>query len=63
MEPNPFVKFITKELVEALEKQNDGRSENQDRKRKRPFFPRKDNFLYRWFGMVPYSLKMWRKKQ
>ncbi|WP_175487404.1 YqzE family protein [Alteribacillus persepolensis] len=55
MEPNPFVKYITQQIVEAL-----------DNRFKRPSKHTRShkhgNFSTRWFGMLPHSLRItWRK--
>ncbi|MFZ4452110.1 YqzE family protein [Salibacterium aidingense] len=61
MKPNPFLKFITKEMVEAL----DERMNKKKRKRKnfRSLFNLKHSG-FRWFGMLPFSFKIaWQKRK
>ncbi|MFB4164823.1 YqzE family protein [Alteribacillus sp. JSM 102045] len=56
MKPNPFVKYITQELVEAID----------NRLKKTPNVSRSrhiNNFWTRWFGILPYSVSMVFKKK
>lgn len=51
MKTNDYVKYITKEFVQYIDQPKD------ERKRlKREKKDRRADFLYRWFGIVPYVL-------
>ncbi|SFE30316.1 YqzE family protein [Alteribacillus iranensis] len=57
MKPHPFVKFITEEIVGAIDQKN-------DRSKKTKSTTTKEGFWSKWFGMVPYSVKMsWKQRR
>ncbi|RSL34537.1 YqzE family protein [Salibacterium salarium] len=62
VKPNPFVKYVTKEIVEALDERMQYRA-----KTKKSLSFRKihlNQFGFRWFGMLPSSLKIaWEKRK
>lgn len=60
MKTNDYVKYLTKEFVQYIDQPKDERKKLKQEK--------KDNradFLYRWFGIIPYvfMLKMREKKE
>ncbi|MCF6094204.1 YqzE family protein [Microaerobacter geothermalis] len=54
MSSNDLVKYLTVEMVRFLEKP---RKEN-----KREEVKIRENWSSRWFGLIPFSLKMWMKR-
>ncbi|SFP22572.1 YqzE family protein [Salibacterium halotolerans] len=59
MTPNPFLKYIIKEAVQALET----RVDSGKKEKKRHAF-RAERIGVRWFGLLPLSFKMvWQKRK
>lgn len=57
MSTNDYVKFMAERLIQRLETPKEERREMKKERKQM-----KTPFLMNWFGMVPYSLKMWMKK-
>jgi protein-arginine kinase len=60
MKTNDYVKYLTQTVVQYIDQPKDERKKLRQEKR-----DRKADFLYRWFGIVPYAmmLKMREKKE
>ncbi|MGY4690270.1 hypothetical protein [Salibacterium sp. K-3] len=58
MTPNPLLKDIIKQAVEALE----ARMGQQKKKKERHGF-RLEQIGFRWFGLLPLSIKVARQKR
>lgn len=56
MSHNEYVKFITEQLVTAMN------TSKQDRKKKREKKKDMTTFSNRWFGLFPFTIKLMLKK-
>ncbi|RSL30946.1 YqzE family protein [Salibacterium salarium] len=60
MKPNPFVKYVTKEIVEAIDERAQHKSKSPVRFTKLNL----SHIGFRWFGMLPSSFKIaWKKRK
>ncbi|WP_139185879.1 YqzE family protein [Alteribacillus bidgolensis] len=55
MTPHPFVKYLTQQIVEALDNRVTQKSKVSTSKNL-------NNFWTRWFGMLPYSISVTLRK-
>lgn len=53
MKTNDYVKYLTQTVVQYIDQPRDERKKLRQEKR-----DRKADFLYRWFGIVPYVLML-----
>lgn len=60
MKTNDYVKYITQTVVKYMDQPKDERKKNRIEKRES-----KPDFIYRWFGLVPYYImgKMKQRKE
>lgn len=60
MKTNDYVKYITQEVVQYIDQPKDERKKLRQEKK-----DTKADFMYRWFGIIPYvlMLKMQERKR
>jgi len=60
MKTNDYVKYLTQTVVQYIDQPKDERKKQRQEKK-----DRKADFLYRWFGIVPYVfiLKMRERRE
>ncbi len=53
MKTNDYVKYLTQTVVQYIDQPRDERKKLRQEKR-----DGREDFLYRWFGIVPYALML-----
>lgn len=55
---NDYVKFMTQEIVQYMDKPKDDRKKQRQQKKRE-----RQPFAVRWFGVLPYALIMMKRRQ
>lgn len=58
MSVNDYVKFMTQEIVQYMDKPKDDRKKQRQQKKQE-----RQPFAVRWFGVLPYALIMMKSRQ